>query len=252
MRIRTTGRLISALFVAFLMVIGLDAQARRPHQTRAVPLEIICGPVSAMAAPVVPMKIVGGTERRKQMFGTGETVLVNAGTAQGVRIGQHFFVRRVVQDRHAEPTAEIQPKSIHTAGWITIVETQSDVSIATVEEACDGIEQGDYLQPLVLPQADAPPTEGVADFAHPGQIVLGDDRRQLGAAGSLMVVDRGSDHGVRAGQRLTIFRTTVDGTGPIISIGEAVIVSTQAESSLMRIQLSREAIQVGDKIAVHR
>ncbi len=252
MRIRTTGGLIAPLCLATLMVAGLDAQARRPQQTRHVSLEIICGPVSTLTAPVAPMKIIGGTERRKQMFGTGETILVNAGTAQGVRIGQHFFVRRVVQDRHTEATTEIQPKSIHTAGWISIVESQEHVSIATVEEACDGIEQGDYLEPLVLPEPDASPTEGVADFAHPGRIVLGDDRRQLGAAGSLMVVDRGSDHGVRAGQRLTIFRTTLDGTGPVVSIGEAVIVSTQAETSLMRIQLSREAIQVGDTIALHR
>lgn len=252
MRMRTTGGLMVPLSLASLLVVGLDAQARRPQQTRAIPLEVICGPASTMTAPVATMTVIGGTERRKQMFGAGETVLVNAGTSQGVRTGQQFFVRRVVKDRHAESTAEVQPKSIHTAGWITIVETQADVSVATVEEACDGVQEGDYLQPLVLPDAAAAVAEGVPDFAHPGQVILGDDRRQLGATGSLMVVDRGSDHGVRAGQRLTIFRTTVDGTGPVVSIGEAVIVSTQAESALMRIQKSSEAIQVGDKVALHR
>ena len=252
MRMRTTGRLMVPLSLASLLVVGLDAQARRPQLTRAVPLEVICGPASSMTAPLETTKVIGGTERRKQLFGTGETILVNAGTSQGVRTGQHFFVRRLVQDRHTEATAELQPKSIHTAGWITIVETQADVSVATVEEACDGVQQGDYLEPLVLPEAAAAAASGVPDFTHPGQVILGDDRRQLGALGSLMVVDRGSDHSVRAGQRLTIFRTTVEGTGPVVSIGEAVIVSTQAESSLMRIQKSSEAIQVGDKIALHR
>jgi hypothetical protein len=252
MRIVTIAGLVASVSLPSLLVASLDAQARRPEQTRAVPLEVICAPSSTLTLPDDSMKIMGGTERRKQMFGTGETVLVNAGTSQGLRAGQHFFVRRIVQDRHAEATADVQPKSIHTAGWITIVETQAYVSVATVAEACDGIQDGDYLQPLVLPEAAAAAAAGVPDFEDSGRIILGDDRRQLGAAGSLMVVDRGTDHGVRAGQRLTIFRTTVNGTGPVVSIGEAVIISTQAESSVMRIQQSREAIQVGDKIALHR
>jgi hypothetical protein len=252
MRMRTTGLLIVPVSLASFFVAGLGAQAKRPQQTRSIPLEIVCGPAATLVPPAATMKVIGGTERRKLMFGTGETILVNAGTAKGLRAGQHFFVRRVVQDRHAEPTAEIQPKSIHTAGWVTIVETQGDVSVANVEEACDGVQEGDYLEPLVLPDAAAVVPAGVPDFARPGQVILGDDRRQLGATGSLMVIDRGTDHGVSSGQRLTIFRTTVDGTGPVVTIGEAVVVSTQAESALMRIQKSREAIQVGDKIALHR
>jgi hypothetical protein len=252
MRIRTTGFLIVPASLAALFAGSLDAQVKRPLTTRSIPLEIVCGPASTLAAPDAAMKVIGGTERRKQMFGTGETILVNAGTGKGVRAGQHFFVRRLVQDRHAEATAEIQPKSIHTAGWVTIVETQADVSVANIEEACDGVQEGDYLEPLVLPEATAAVPEGVPDFARPGQVIMGDDRRQLGATGTLMVIDRGTDHGVRSGQRLTIFRSAVEGTGPVVTIGEAVVVSTQAESSLMRIQKSREAIQVGDKIAIHR
>ena len=252
MRMRTTGLLIVPVSLASLFVAGLAAQVKRPLQTRSIPLEIVCGPAATLVAPDAAIAVTGGTERRKKMFGPGETILINAGTGKGLRAGQHFFVRRVVQDRHAEQTAEIQPKSIHTAGWVTIVETQADVSVANVEEACDGVQEGDYLEPLVLPEPTAAVPEGVPDFTRPGQVILGDDRRQLGATGSLMVVDRGTDHGVRSGQRLSIFRSTGDGTGPVVTIGEAIVVSTQAESSLMRIQKSREAIQVGDKIAIYR
>ena len=48
------------------------------------------------------------------------------------------------------------------------------------------------------------------------------DRRQMAAQGDLMVFDRGSDHGLRGGQRLTIFRATAGGTGPIARIAEGV------------------------------
>ena len=55
MRMRTTGRLMVPLSLASLLVVGLDAQARRPQQTRAVPLEVICGPASTMTAPAETM-----------------------------------------------------------------------------------------------------------------------------------------------------------------------------------------------------
>jgi hypothetical protein len=255
MRMDTTGRCLLGLLTlsaTSALSAGLTAQVVRPSETRSTPMEIVCGPMATIVAPAQTVKVIGGTERVKTMFATGETILINAGTTQGIRAGQHFYVRRVIEDRFAANTADVRPKSLHTAGWVTIVETQSNVSVATIKEACDGVQEGDYLEPLVLPEPGAAVAAGVPDFARPGRVLLGDDRRQLGATGSMMVLDRGTDHGVRAGQRLTIFRDTVDGTGPVITIGDAIVVSTQAESSLMKIQHSREAIQVGDKVAIHR
>ena len=51
-------------------------------------------------------------------------------------------------------------------------------------------------------------------IAHPGRLILGAERRQIGGAGDFMVLDRGSDHGLRQGQQLTIFRRTV-ADGPV-------------------------------------
>ena len=34
-----------------------------------------------------------------------------------------------------------------------------------------------------------------------------------------MLVNRGSDHGVRAGQTITIFRETLNGQGPLVDVG---------------------------------
>lgn len=200
------------------------------------------------------MKVAGGAERTKALFGPGEAIIINAGTAQGVRPGQRYVVRRVVADRFASATAGEQPKSIHTAGWITIVEAQADVSVATIAEACDGVSEGDYLEPLVVPAAPAAPAVlgSEPDYAHPARIVLGDERQQMGGIGSQLVMDRGSDHGLRAGQKLTVFRETLNGKGPIAKIGEAVIVTAHPETSLIRIITSREAVYVGDLIAIHR
>jgi len=228
-------------------------QGQRPAETRAVPIELLCGPTATLSPPSQQVRIVSGQERARTLFAAGDAVVINAGTAAGVRAGQHFFVRRVVNDRFTARTAEKSPVSIHTAGWLTIVEAKEDSSIGRIAEACDGISTGDFLEPLaVTPAADARAV-GKPDFAHPGHVILADDRRQMGAGGgSLMVIDRGTDHGVRAGQRLTLFRQAEDGSGTVVTIGEAFIASTEPETSLIRIEKSREAIQVGDLVAIHR
>ena len=239
--------------LAILSFTGVGVVAQRPPQTREVPIDLVCGPTASLNEPVQSIRVAGGVERVKTLFAAGEAVIVNAGSAQGLKPGQHFFVRRVIEDRFAVRTTEKPPRSIHTAGWLTIVETQEHLSIAKIAEACDGISEGDYLEPLVVAPAAAAMPPGRPDFDRPARIILADDRRQLGAGGgSLMVIDRGSDHGLRAGQRVTLFRTATGTSGPVVTIGEAFVASTQAESSLIRIEKSSEAIQVGDLVAIHR
>ena len=240
------------IIMLLLATAATSSAQERPLATRAVPADQLCGVQAAFEAPAATMKITGGAERAKQLFGPGEAVIIGAGSAQGVRPGQRFVVRRVVGDRFAHPTAGEQLRSIHTAGWITVVETQTDVAIARIAEACDGISEGDYLEPLVVPPAAPDLAGGEPDYARPAHLVLGDERRQMGGAGSLLVMDRGTDHGLRPGQRLTVFRQTVDGKGPIAKIGDAVVVTTHPETSLVRIIASREAVFLGDLIAIHR
>jgi len=67
-----------------------------------------------------------------------------------------------------------------------------------------------------------------------------------------MLINRGSDHGVRAGQSLTIFRPTMNGTGPLQDVGVATVLAVRPQTSLMRIDSSRDAVYVGDLAALHR
>ena len=253
MYVQTSRRVIFTVAATLFGSAGLSAQAARPELTRGVPLELICGPQAALTAPSQAMKVTGGMEPAKSLFGTGDTLLINAGTAQGVKAGQHFYVRRVIKDRFTVKTTEAAPHSIHTAGWVTILEAKTDVSVARVSEACDGVLQGDYLEPLVLPPAATATPATEPDYSRPARVMLGDDRRQLGGEGTLMVIDRGSDHGLKPGQRLTIFRRTGEAAdAPIVKLGDAVVASTQHETSMMRIEKVREPIQVGDLVAIHR
>jgi hypothetical protein len=219
---------------------------------RDVTVEIACAPQAAFVAPVAAVRIAGGEDRRKRLFGTNDAVVLNAGTAQGLRVGQEYYVRRVVDDRFTVVQADgVRPLSIHTAGRVRVVDTATQASIAVITTACDGVLDGDYLEPFTPPALPLTASAlGEADYANPGHLILGDDRRQIGGAGSMMVLNRGSDHGVRPGQRLTIFRET--GGGPVFRVGQAVVITTSPETALIRIDSSKDAVYVGDLVAIHR
>ena len=70
---------------------------------------------------------------------------------------------------------------------------------------------GDYLESFIEPIAppEAVP-DGQPDYDKPAELVMADERRQSAYPGMLMLIDRGQDQDVRAGQRLTIFRQTIE------------------------------------------
>lgn len=105
---------------------------------------------------------------------------------------------------------------------------------------------------VVLPPAAAEITTGDADFTRPAHVILGEERRQLGFEGSLMVIDRGANDGLRPGQRPTLFRPATAGHGPITKIGNAVVASTQPETATVQIGRTAGEVQLGDLVAVHR
>jgi len=211
-----------------------------------------CAPIGLPAPPAAGLRILGGIVHGRIMFAPGDATIINAGTTQGVQRGQQYFVRRLVND-----ASKKQPKSgalygVHTAGWVTIVDAKDNMAFATVTHACDGLMEGDYLEPFAMPLPPPTALAGAPDFEHPGQIVLADEGRQTGYPGLVMLMNRGSDHGVRAGQSLTVYRETLNGQGPILDLGRATVLAVTPASSMVRIDSARDVIYLGDFVAIHR
>jgi hypothetical protein len=221
--------------------------------TRDYAGELACSAQATTLPPDTAVRIGEGREHGKSLFGPGDPIVVKGGTSQGIKAGQDYFVRRVVNDKFARPGSDkLKNYSIHTAGWIHIEDAQSDTAIASVVKACDGIMEGDYLEPYVKPAIPPEVLGGEPDYTDPGHLVLGDDRRQMGGNGDLMVVDRGSDHGIKPGQRFTVFRTTGRGSAPVAKIGEAIAMVVNPETTVVRIDKVIDAVVVGDLVAIHR
>ena len=233
---------------------GGSLAAQQPETTllNGMTREIACAPASPLTRPAMPLRVAAGNDARKTLFGTGDALVIRGGTAQGVRPGDEYFVRRLVDDRFTEHAPGVYPISISTAGMVRIAESQTDFSIAVVTYACDGIIVDDYLERFERPNAPSSQVGNTPDFARPGHLILGGERRQTASAGQFMVLDRGSDHGLRVGQQLTIFRNTVGGAGPVATIGSATVYVVRPESSTIRIEKSIDAVYVGDLVAIHR
>ena len=230
----------------------LSAQQPQSALLSGLTHDVACAPASPVVRPPTPVVVAEGREAKRRLFGTGDALVIRGGTAQGLRVGAEYFVRRVVADRYTEPLKGVYPISVHTAGAVQILETQAEVSVAIITQSCDGVMEGDYLEKFEMPAIPVNQAGTTADFARPGHLILGDDRRQLASPGHFMVLDRGSDHGVKPGQKLTIFRTTLNGAGPVATIGSATVYTVQPETSVVKIENSLDAVYVGDLVAIHR
>lgn len=248
------SRIAAAALVSALVLSVVPASAQQPEAARLSGLnhDAGCAPSSPSTRPAGPLTIAAGREVGKGLFGIGDGVVIRGGTAQGVKVGDEFYVRRVVDDRFAEQQPGVYRISVHTAGAVQILEAQEDAAIATITYACDGVMLGDFLERFERPAIPAAEVGASPDYAHPARLILGAERRQSAAAGQFMVVDRGSDHGLRSGQQLTIFRRTLPEGGPVAMVGKATVFSVLPESSVVRIESSLDAVYVGDLVAIHR
>lgn len=216
--------------------------------------QMSCAPLGLPAPPVAGVRVIGGPVHTRLMFGPGDELIVSAGTLQGVQKGQMFFVRRLITDPSISQPKEGALYGIHTAGVIKIVDAKETMAVATVSQACEGLLIGDYVEPYVepVPPSAASALSGAPDYEHPARIMLADELRQTGYPGLVMLMNRGSDDGVRAGQTLTIYRETLNGLGPILQLGHGTVLSVNPRSAMMRIDSSRDALYVGDLVAIHR
>ncbi len=236
---------------------GLHAQAPASAALAGLHREVACAPAApAAAAPGAragdPVTIVGGREMRKALFAPGDMVILGAGTAQGLRSGDEYFVRRLVEDRFADPDGGQFPSTVHTAGALQVVEVREGSAVARVTYGCDGISVGDYIErfePVPLPASTVGTTP---DFTNPARLMLGAERRRIAGAGEFMLLDRGSEDGVQAGQGLTIFRETAGGAGAVTSVGTGQVYLVGGRTATVRIESSVDAVYVGDLVALHR
>jgi hypothetical protein len=214
-------------------------------------LKMGCAPALAYEEPPTPLRITGGQDSFvRRAHSTSDLVTINAGSKNGIEVGQEYFVRRVLIARKA-PITRATPATIQTAGWIKVYAVDDEMSLATVSYACDTIEVNDYLEPLVHRPMPAPSTDrGKPERGNYGRVMTGNDIRHSFGYNDFFLLNRGEDFGITPGANFVIYRDKKEAGNFLYEIGEAMAVSVNADWSTLVVTMSRDAIEEGDYVGM--
>jgi hypothetical protein len=262
------GRSTCVFVIGLMAAAPLSAQRRLSPGMSHLPEDVMamaCAPTLAFEIPSPSLLITGGVDSFiRHSYGPGELITINAGTDNGIEVGQEYFVRRVQPSRQL--TSRTNPATVKTAGWVRVYAVDKTMSLVAVEHTCDILNVGDYLEPFVLPRipvADAnPPRPQRENYGH---VMLGTDRRTMFSKDEFFVIDRGSDHGVTLGERVILYRDkrqvekankSSENVFPkdiipefLYELGEGVVIEVKPEISTVKAIIARDAIQTGDLVA---
>jgi hypothetical protein len=238
---------------AALPVLAQRAPAPEPVRLPTEVLSLACAPKLTFEEPPMPLRVTGGQEASpRRSFAPGDLITINAGTDNGIDVGQEYYVRRLVPiERRA--IGRDNPATIRTAAWIRIWAVDREMSLATITHACDSVQLNDYLEPFALPEEPAVSVlRPRAQRGNYGRLMTGNDNRTIFGRGDYFLVDRGSDHGVSKGAQFVVYRDNRQAENFLFELGEAVAVEVMPEWSALRITLSYDAFRAGDYVALRK
>lgn len=195
--------------------------------------ELYCGGFIQYAPAPNKLQIVGGEqEQEKRVYAQGDMVYINAGTNEGVRVGQEFSVVRP----RGQFTSDFSKKKgylgVYTQelGRLRVVDVKEGVSVARVDYSCETMLLGDLLRGA--PERAAPFVRNEVPlnrFADPsgkqrGRIVLARDGREAPTINDIVYIDLGTEDGIKPNDYFTIYRPV--GTGNVIRARDEEITPT--------------------------
>jgi hypothetical protein len=243
------------LAVAFVVAAAgaAGAQTDRPF----TPLELAAGcapPPTLSGVPAGVPHVIGSQDTiARRLFGVRDLLVVDAGTKDGIELGQQYYVRRASRFRMG---SDERARGATTVGWIRVVAVNDSTAIASVDQACGGIIAGDYLEkfvaPVLPPGADRDDRGGEPDFTAMGRVVIGNEDRLSIGIGDFTLIDRGSEQGLTPGARFSVYRDVGVQGMPLASVGQGIVVSTGESVSVARITGARDAVVSGDYVAIRK
>jgi hypothetical protein len=241
--------LLTSLLASTALVTAQRAPAMAQTGLPAEVLSLVCAPMAVTEAPAIPLRVTGGQDvSTRRNYAPGDFVTINAGSRNGITVGQEYFVRRAEKDRIFK--SDDGPTTIRTAGWVRVYAVEEELSLATVTYACDTIQVGDYLDTFKLPDAVVPnPDKPKAERDHYARVLGGNDLRSSFGRGDYLTINRGSSEGVKVGAQFVVYRDKHESKNFLFELGEAIAVTVSPNVSTLLITLSRDEFHEGDYVA---
>jgi hypothetical protein len=197
--------------------------------------ELYCaGFIQYAPAPLNPEIVGAEQEQEQRVYSEGDYVYINAGSQQGVSVGQEFAIVR--------PRGRVTSKFTNKKGWLgvftldvghlRVVSVKERASVALITDSCETVLQGDLLRQINnrVATTERPRVE-LDRFANPtgkqrGRIVLARDGREYLTTNQIVFIDLGAEDNVRAGDYLTVYRPV--GSGNVTRMENEEIARSQS------------------------
>ncbi|MFZ1377063.1 MAG: LysM peptidoglycan-binding domain-containing protein [Geothrix sp.] len=210
--------------------------------------------------------ITANKRQDRQFLGEGEVVYVNGGVDQGLKVGDRFLVLKTVARKLMHP---VIPKKnlgdvIKQVGVVRVITAQSKGSVAVIERCLDTVEIGDRLVKFVEPanvplQLRTDTTEPVKVAPNAGIVVYSRDAKLHAAGGDMVIVEKGTNDGLKVGDVLLAVRVRKfpvgsggEKTPPTETtthyLGQVLVVRADAQTVTCRVLRSIEEILTGDTV----
>lgn len=218
-----------------------------------VPAVVACTDLPTATVPTPPLRVLSPhTADLRAGAIRNEIVVLNAGTPQGLAVGQRYFTRRV---KGPISRGEISPTdlgAVRTTGWLTVVAADERFALARIDFACVTVEVDDYLEPYVEPAVPATALpDGPPNFSDMSHVLFGIHRHEHFGAGDLLSIDRGQNQGMTVGTRVAFYRDRMIGT-PLYELGAGVVIEVSAETSKVAVERAAPEIKAGDFVVIRR
>lgn len=215
-----------------ILIIGLGAglsflasapisRAQAPAPTAPNPNEVYCSAVITDQKVPDKLYVISGEESSyKTTFQLRDLVFINAGQAEGVKVGDQFEVVRAVSDMGASTQwFKYQSTLTHAMGTryedfgrLRVVHVNDKTSTAEVSLTCANmIQRGDIILPFAARPVPQFHNTAFDPYAPPSgkktaMIVSGKDYADLINPGKIVFVNLGAGQGIRVGDYFRVFR----------------------------------------------
>lgn len=199
-------------------------------------------------------------------LGDFETVYVDGGSDNGLKIGDRLLALKVLKRKLYHPAdtkrSKVLGDVIKQIGVVRVTQVEPKASVAVVEKSADAIQVGDYLAPFTEPanmtlklRTDVKEPVPVRDPA--AMITYVGENHSVSGSGDMVLIDRGAQDGIKVGEVLLSAR---ERTWPIGTsqkgtkekgktnylIAQLLVVKTTETSATCRILRAYEEVMGGD------
>lgn len=214
------------------------------------------------------VKVVSRQEPLHSELGDLDTIYLDGGSENGLKIGDRLVALKVIKTKLYHPADPKHAKNlgdvIKQAGVVRITQLEGKSAVAVIEKTADSIQIGDHLARFPEPENMAARLR--TDVKNPvpiktpeARIIFLGENHSMSGTGEMVIIDQGTQDGRKVGEILLSARERVWplGTGKQTTatsgktnylIAQMLVVKTTEASATCRILRAYEEVMVGDLV----